>query len=244
MIEWTDKTWNPVTGCTKVSAGCRLCYAERTAKRLQGIEKTAWAYRNGFGVTLHHHRLTDPFHWRQPQRIFVNSMSDTYHEQVPAAFIGMMWHTMTWAGWHTYQLLTKRAERLTALDAELEWLPHIWQGVSVENADNLGRIDLLRGTGAAVKFLSLEPLLGPLPGLNLDGIDWVIAGGESGPNARPMELDWARDIRDQCEAAEVPFFLKQLGGPANRKRGGELALLDGRLHHAMPGMTGQQTTGR
>lgn len=231
-IEWTDETWNPVTGCTKISPGCKHCYAERMAARLQAMGQPN--YRRGFALSLHPHALDLPLRWRKPQVIFVNSMSDLFHEDVPEEFIQRVFATMVRADWHRYQVLTKRAERLAELSPRLPWPGHVWMGVSVENADYAWRIDRLRSTPAKVKFLSLEPLLGPLPDLNLGGIDWAIVGGESGPGARPMDLDWARDIRDQCQAAGGPFFLKQLGGCPD-KRGGEKAVLDGRRWTQMPG---------
>ncbi|RMF48611.1 MAG: phage Gp37/Gp68 family protein [Bacteroidetes bacterium] len=229
-IEWTEATWNPLTGCTKISPGCKHCYAERMARRLQamGVPK----YRNGFRLTLHPTVLTEPLRWRTPRMIFVNSMSDLFHHDVPPEFICAVFDVMRQAHWHTFQILTKRAERLRALDSLLDWPPNVWMGVSVERADYIARIDDLRATGAAIKFVSCEPLLGPLPHLPLDGIDWVIVGGESGPGARPMDPAWVRDIRDQCLAADVPFFFKQWGGPRKDRTG---RLLDGRTWDAMPG---------
>ncbi len=228
-IEWTDATWNPVTGCNKVSPGCKRCYAERLSKRLKatGMAK----YRNGFAVTLHPDTLEIPLRWRKPRSIFVNSMSDLFHAEVPDEFIAQVFDVMTRAHWHRYQVLTKRPERVVSLNSTLPWPAQIWQGVSVENADYAHRIDLLRDTAAAVKFLSLEPLLGPLPDLDLTGIDWVIVGGESGPGARPMQPDWARDIRDQCIDAGVPFHFKQWGGVFKKRNGREL---DGRTWDEMP----------
>ena len=228
-IEWTDATWNPVTGCSKVSPGCKRCYAERLSKRLKatGMAK----YRNGFAVTLHPDTLDIPLRWRKPRSIFVNSMSDLFHAEVPDEFIAAVFDVMDRAHWHRYQVLTKRPERVASLDSWLPWPAQIWQGVSVENADYAHRIDLLRATSAAVKFLSLEPLLGPLPNLNLAGIDWVIVGGESGPGARPMQPDWARDIRDQCQAADIAFHFKQWGGVFKKRNG---RVLDGRTWDEMP----------
>ena len=228
-IEWTDATWNPVTGCNKVSPGCKRCYAERLSKRLKatGMAK----YRNGFAVTLHPDTLDIPLRWRKPRSIFVNSMSDLFHDEVPDDFITDVFNVMVRADWHRYQVLTKRPERVVSLNSTLPWPAQIWQGVSVENADYTHRIDLLRDTGAAVKFLSLEPLLGPLPDLNLEGIDWVIVGGESGPGARPMQPDWARDVRDQCQAAGVPFHFKQWGGVFKKRNG---RILDGRTWDEVP----------
>ena len=229
QIEWTEATWNPTTGCNKVSPGCKFCYAERFAKRLQnmGVEK----YAQGFQLTLHPEVLEDPLHWRKPQLIFVNSMSDLFHEQIPLSFLESVFETMGQASWHRFQVLTKRAERLSELDSELDWHPNVWMGVSVENQRYEHRIDLLRETNAEVKFLSLEPLIGPLPNLNLEEIDWVIVGGESGFKPRPIDPDWVRDIRDQCIAAAVPFFFKQWGGK-NKKKAGRT--LDNRTWNQMP----------
>jgi protein gp37 len=228
-IEWTESTWNPVTGCSKVSAGCANCYAERMARRLQAMGQAN--YRNGFEVTLHEHALELPLKWRKPQMIFVNSMSDLFHEDVPVEFILRVFEMMRRANWHRFQVLTKRSERLAKLDPILPWAPSIWMGVSVENQDCVSRIDDLRDCGAAVKFLSLEPLLGPLPGLDLEGIDWVIAGGESGVGARPISPEWVTDIRDQCIAAATPFFFKQWGGVNKKKAGRDL---EGRKWDQMP----------
>ena len=228
-IEWTDATWNPVTGCNKVSPGCKLCYAERLAKRLRATGMVK--YRNGFEVTLHPDALETPLQWRKPRTIFVNSMSDLFHYQVPDQFVRDVFGVMVQAYWHRYQVLTKRPERVAALSNELPWSPQIWLGTSVESSRYLHRIDLLRECGAATKFLSLEPLLGPLPDLNLEGIDWVIVGGESGPGARPMEAEWARDIRDQCIESGVPFYFKQWGGVFKKRHGREL---DGRTWDEMP----------
>ena len=228
-IEWTGATWNPVTGCTKISSGCRNCYAERMARRLQAMGQAN--YSAGFAPKVHRHALELPLLWKMPQAIFVNSMSDLFHEDVPLEFILDVFDVMRHADWHRYQILTKRSVRLLQLDPQLPWADHIWMGVSVENADCTTRIDDLRQTGAAVKFLSLEPLLGPLPDLDLTGIDWVIVGGESGPGARPMDEGWATDIRDQCVEASVPFFFKQWGG-TNKKKAGRL--LQGRTWEQMP----------
>jgi len=228
-IEWTDATWNPVTGCNKISPGCKLCYAEKMANRLyaMGVSK----YRNGFAVTLHPESLDIPLKWRKPKMIFVNSMSDLFHYQVPDEFICDVFRVMEQAYWHHYQVLTKRPERFVDMDAMLSWPSQIWLGVSVESDRYIHRIDLLRESNAAIKFLSLEPLLGPLPELNLNGIDWVIVGGESGHGARPMNGDWVRDIRDQCLDANVPFHFKQWGGNFKKRHG---RLLDGRTWDEMP----------
>ncbi|MBI3911165.1 MAG: phage Gp37/Gp68 family protein [Armatimonadetes bacterium] len=228
-IEWTEATWNPVTGCTKVSPGCKHCYAEQLALRLQAMGK--WSYRNGFEVTLQPQVLETPLQWRKPRTIFVNSMSDLFHEQVPIEYLLRVFEVMRRAHWHRFQVLTKRSERLVELNPVLPWESNIWMGVSVESARYTFRIDHLRQTRAAVKFLSLEPLLEPLPDLNLSGIDWVIVGGESGPGARPMDASWVLDIRDQCERAGVPFFFKQWGG-RNKKQTGRL--LEGRTWDGMP----------
>ena len=230
-IEWTDSTWNPITGCTKVSPGCRHCYAETMARRLQAMGQAN--YVDGFEVWLHEHMLDRPLSWKNPQTIFVNSMSDLFHEQVPVAFIKRVFAVMQQAHWHQFQVLTKRAERLAEVAPRLDWPDNIWMGVSVESAAYTPRIDHLRCTDAAVKFLSLEPLLESVPNLNLTGIDWVIVGGESGHRARPMDQDWVVDIRDQCQAAVVPFFFKQWGGRNKKKAGRTLA---GRTWDQMPQM--------
>ena len=228
-IEWTESTWNPVTGCTKISAGCLNCYAERMAKRLQAMGNSN--YQNGFQVTLHPHVLRKPLQWKQPQTIFVNSMSDLFHEEVPLAFIQQVFEVMRKAEWHRFQILTKRSERLLTVNHEINWPKNVWMGVTVENADCIYRIEHLRNTSAILKFLSLEPLLGPLESLNLKKIDWVIAGGESGPGARPMEPDWVREVRDQCIKSDVPFFFKQWGG-INKKKNGRI--LDKRIWDQIP----------
>ena len=228
-IEWTDSTWNPVTGCTKVSPGCKHCYAERMAKRLKAMGHPNYA--NGFKPTVHEHLLEQPLRWKKPQMIFVNSMSDLFHEDVPSDFIQKIFNVMHQAHWHTFQILTKRSQRLLEMSQRLEWPVNVWMGVSVENDDYVFRVDHLRQTGAHVKFLSLEPLLGPLPDLDLRGIDWVIAGGESGPGARPMKEEWVIEIRDQCQAGNVPFFFKQWGG-VRKKRNGRI--LQGRTWDEFP----------
>lgn len=206
-IEWTECTWNPVTGCTKISEGCRNCYAERMARRLQAMGQPN--YRDGFKLTLHPHMLEMPLHWRQPRMIFVNSMSDLFHEDVPLAFIQKVFGVMQRASQHHFQVLTKRSERLARLSPKLPWPDNVWMGVTVENSNYTFRIEHLRQTKANVKFISIEPLLGPISDIDLDGIDWTIVGGESGPGARPMRPEWAVDIRDQCVAKNVPFFFKQ-----------------------------------
>lgn len=228
-IEWTQATWNPVTGCNKVSPGCKNCYAERMAKRLQAMGQMN--YRHGFKVTLQEHMLELPLRWKQPKLIFVNSMSDLFHKDVPLSYIRRVFEVMKTAHWHEFQVLTKRSERLAELSDKLHWAPNIWMGVSVENADYRFRIDHLRGTPAAVKFLSVEPLLGPIPKMNLRGIDWVIVGGESGPGARGMDPKWVLNIRDQCVKASVPFFFKQWGGVRKKTTGRRL---EGRTWDEMP----------
>ncbi len=228
-IEWTESTWNPVTGCTKLSPGCKFCYAERMAERLQAMGQEN--YRDGFRLTLQPHMLDLPLRWRKPQSVFVNSMSDLFHEDVPFDYIARVFDVMRRAHWHRFQVLTKRSKRLAELDQKLEWAPNIWMGVSVENEEYCSRIDDLRATQAPVKFLSLEPLLGPLHSLDLRGIDWVIVGGESGFRSRAMNPSWVSDLRDQCRRASVPFFFKQWGGK-NKKLAGRV--LDGRIWDEMP----------
>lgn len=231
-IEWTEATWNPVTGCTKISPGCKHCYAERLSNRLQAMGQRN--YVNGFDLTLQPHALEIPLRWKKPQTIFVNSMSDLFHKEIPVEYILRVFEVMQRANWHRYQILTKRSDRLLELSPRLPWQPNIWMGVSVENQKYTFRIKHLRQTQAHVKFLSLEPLLGPLSNLNLKGIDWVIVGGESGPGARVMDKEWVLEIRDQCLEAGVPFFFKQWGG-TNKKRSGRE--LDGRTWDGMPIVT-------
>ncbi len=228
-IEWTDATWNPVTGCTKISAGCTHCYAERLAMRLKAMGQAN--YRNGFEVTLQPQMLELPLRWKTPKRIFVNSMSDLFHEDVPTTYIKRVFDVMARTHWHQYQVLTKRSDRLLELNKELEWAPQIWMGVSVESEGCIYRIDNLRKTAANVKFLSLEPLLGRLKNLDLREIDWAIVGGESGPGARPIDPEWVIEIRDQCLEARVPFFFKQWGGVQKKKTG---RALEGRTWDQMP----------
>jgi protein gp37 len=229
-IEWTQATWNPTTGCNKVSPGCKHCYAERMAERLQAMGQPN--YRNGFELTVHPRMLELPLTWKKPQTVFVNSMSDLLHKDIPIEFIRQVFDVMRRAHWHRFQVLTKRGERLDEVDSTVDWPANVWMGVSVENAKYLRRIDDLRKSGARVKFLSLEPLLGSLPNLNLKGISWVIVGGESGPGARPMRSEWVTNIRDQCRASGVAFFFKQWGG-VNKKRTGRT--LEGRTWDEMPG---------
>jgi protein gp37 len=228
-IEWTQATWNPVTGCSKVSAGCKNCYAERLATRLQAMGNGR--YRNGFRVTLHPHLLELPKRWRKPRLIFVNSMSDLFHEDVPLEFIAQVFATMHQCPHHRFQILTKRSARLRQVAYELPWPPNLWMGVSVEDKQVLHRVQDLREVPAVVRFLSCEPLLGPLDELPLDGIHWVIVGGESGPGARPMRAEWVLSIYRQCRKVGVPFFFKQRGGVRKNKAGREL---NGRTYNEMP----------
>ena len=220
-IEWTGSTWNPVTGCTKISAGCMNCYAERMAKRLRAMGQPN--YRNGFDVTCHEHVLDLPLHWRKSRTIFVNSMSDLFHEDIKKEFIVRVFDVMERASWHRFQVLTKRAIRLEELADELPWPENVWMGVTVENQDCVDRINCLRNIGAHIKFLSMEPLLGPMADVDLNGIDWVIVGGESGPGARPMREEWVLDIKQMCDDQDVAFFFKQWGG-TNKKKAGRLLL--------------------
>ncbi len=228
-IEWTECTWNPVTGCTKISPGCLNCYAERMARRLQAMGQPN--YRNGFRLTVHPHMLDIPLQWRRPRMIFVNSMSDLFHKDVPLNFILKVFEVMQQASQHRFQILTKRSERLAQLSPRLPWPDNVWMGVTVENGDYVFRIEGLKQTGAAVKFISFEPLIGPVSHVTLKGIDWAIVGGESGPGARPMQHEWATDIRDQCLADGIAFFFKQWGGP-NKKATGRT--LDSTIWNEMP----------
>jgi protein gp37 len=228
-IEWTELTWNPTTGCNKVSQGCKFCYAEVMARRLKamGLEK----YRNGFELTLHKDALKIPYTWKQPKIVFVNSMSDLFHKDIPLAFIQRVFKVMNDNPQHVFQVLTKRADILLKYHKELDWTHNIWMGVSVEDAKLLGRIDLLRRTRAKVKFLSCEPLIGPLSNLNLKKIDWVIVGGESGRRPRPMKPEWVFEIHNKCIEAKVPFFFKQWGGTNKKKTG---RVLKGKTYSEMP----------
>jgi len=228
-IEWTEMTWNPTTGCSKISAGCKFCYAEIMSRRLQamGIEK----YKDGFEVKTHPDALRIPYTWKTSKIVFVNSMSDLFHEDIPLSFIKQVFEVMNNNPQHVFQVLTKRAERLCELHKELRWTHNIWMGVSVENDKVKHRIDLLRKTNAKVKFLSCEPLIGPLYNMNLRKIDWVIVGGESGFRPRPMNVDWVLDIQDQCKRADIAFFFKQWGG-RNKKKNGRL--LNGKVFDEMP----------
>ncbi|NEP00641.1 MAG: phage Gp37/Gp68 family protein [Symploca sp. SIO2E9] len=223
-IEWTDRTWNPTTGCNKVSPGCTYCYAEALTKRFPKN------FPNGFNLTLHHERLEQPRRWRIPSRIFVNSMSDLFHEEVPISFLQEVFEVIRQTPWHVYQILTKRHERLLELAPLLSWPENVWMGVSVEKQDYVTRIDYLKQVSAHVRFLSCEPLLGALQ-LDLKGIDWVIVGGESGQKYRPLKIEWVQDIREQCKDAGVAFFFKQVGG-RTPKAGGRL--LEGQIWDQMP----------
>jgi len=235
-IEWTEMTWNPTTGCTKISTGCKFCYAEIMSKRLKamGIEK----YRDAFKVRTHDDQLNIPYTWKSSKVVFVNSMSDLFHKDIPLSFIKRVFEVMNDNPNHVFQVLTKRAERLFEVQGELKWTHNIWMGVSVENENVVDRISYLRKTKARVKFLSCEPLIGPLPKMNLKKIDWVIVGGESGHRPRPMNPDWVLDIQEQCRLAETRFFFKQWGG-RNKKAAGRL--LNGRTYDEMPEIELQQS---
>ncbi|MBM5822527.1 MAG: phage Gp37/Gp68 family protein [Cyanobacteria bacterium K_Offshore_surface_m2_011] len=234
-IEWTELTWNPTTGCTKYSTGCKYCYAEVMSKRLQamGVQK----YRDAFQVRIHPDQLSLPYTWKTPKIVFVNSMSDLFHKEVPDDFIKKFFSAMNSNPQHVFQVLTKRTERLLKVSSELEWSDNIWMGVSVEDTSVVHRVDQLRETRAHVRFLSCEPLLGPLPSLNLEGIHWLIVGGESGTRPRPMKEDWVLDIQRQCVEQGVKFFFKQWGG-RNKKAAGRL--LNGRIYDDMPVILGRR----
>src|SRR5215210_6210489 len=228
-IEWTEMTWNPTTGCNKISAGCKYCYAEVMTRRLQsmGVEK----YKKGFEVAVHEDALHIPYKWKSSKVVFVNSMSDLFHPEVPFSFIEKVFEVMANTPQHTYQVLTKRADRLYELHHRLNWTKNIWMGASIENRKVIDRIDFLRETNAVIKFLSCEPLIGPLKNLDLTNINWVIVGGESGRKARPIEESWIWDIHEQCREANVSFFFKQWGGVNKKKSGRELG---GRTYDEMP----------
>jgi protein gp37 len=232
VIEWTESTWNPITGCDKISPGCAHCYAERMAKRLQAMGQPNYA--NGFKVTLHEHVLETPLTWKKPQMVFVNSMSDLFHRDVPLQFIQRVFDVMRQASWHTFQVLTKRSERLAGLAGALDWPANVWTGVSVETASYLNRLDHLRSVPSSVRFVSFEPLLGPIGTFDLTGIHWCIVGGESGPGSRPLKKEWVTAIRDQCQAGAVPFFFKQWGGTNKKKTG---RCLDNRTYNDLPKVT-------
>lgn len=228
-IEWTEYSWNPCTGCSKISEGCKNCYAERMAKRLQkmGLER----YENGFEVKTHDDLVDVPLNWRKPRLVFVNSMSDLFHEEISEEFILNVFKTMNSCPMHTFQILTKRSARLADISRRLKWTNNIWMGVTVEDKNNIFRVNDLRASDAKVKFISCEPLLGPLDGLSLDQVDWVIVGGESGPNARPMKKEWVFMIRDKCNKKGIPFFFKQWGGWDKKARGRSL---EGKIWDQMP----------
>ncbi len=226
---WGFSTWNPVTGCTKTSPGCDNCYAERIALRLR--EDGNARYANGFDVTLHADILTRPMRWRKPRVVFTCSMSDLFHAEVPDAYLHRVFETMNAAHWHVFHVLTKRPRRVARMASSFRWSSNIWMGTTVESADYVWRVDYLRRAPASVRFLSLEPLLGPIADLPLDGVDWVLVGGESGPRARPIRADWVRQIRDQCRASGVNFLFKQWGGTGVSKGG---RVLDGRVWDEMP----------
>lgn len=228
-IEWTEATWNPVTGCSEVSPGCAHCYAKTFAERWRGIP--GHPYEQGFDLRLWPERLEQPLKWKRSRLIFTNSMSDLFHEEVPLDFIGQVFEVMEHASQHIFQVLTKRHERLAEIASELPWPTNVWMGVSIENRRWVRRADYLRDVPAAVRFVSAEPLLGPLEGLNLDGIDWLIAGGESGFRHRPIQEEWVTDLRDQCRSEKVAFYFKQWGG-RHAKAGGRL--LQGREWSQMP----------
>jgi len=230
-IEWTESTWNPITGCTKISAGCKFCYAEVMARRLKAMGQEK--YKNGFELTLHPEVLNEPYTWKKGRMIFVNSMSDLFHKDVPIEFIQQVFRVIKENPQHVFQVLTKRADVMRYYDSEgwLDWPHNLWMGVTVENNDTMHRIENLRNTGARVKFLSCEPLLSSLPNLNLQGIDWVIVGGESGRTPRPMKEEWVMDIKEQCQNAGVAFYFKQWGG-TNKKKNGRL--LKGEKYDMMP----------
>lgn len=228
-IEWTETTWNPTTGCTKISSGCKNCYAERMSKRLQamGVLK----YKNGFKLCFHPETLAEPYTWKKPRTVFVNSMSDLFHEEMPFEMIQKVFKVMNDNPIHTFQVLTKRADILLKHSKYLKWTKNIWIGVTVENQENVTRIDFLRKVNANVKFLSIEPLIGRIDYLDLENIDWVIVGGESGPGARPMDEDWVLKIKRQCQIQDTAFFFKQWGG-TNKKKNGRL--LEGQTWNEMP----------
>lgn len=236
-IEWTEATWNPVTGCDKVSPGCAHCYAEAFAERWRGV--AGHPYEQGFDLRIWPQRLDQPIRWKRPRMIFVNSMSDLFHEQIPTDFIRRVFASMEEAHWHTFQILTKRPERVVEIADRLTWPENVWMGVSIENRRFVGRADLLRQVNSAVRFISAEPLLGPLEGLDLTEIDWLIAGGESGFRHRPVKADWIRSLRSRCEDEGVAFFFKQWGGRTPKAGGREL---DGKTYDGMPRTSRRELT--
>jgi len=229
-IEWTEVTWNPVTGCSKISEGCRNCYAERMANRLHAMGNKR--YRNGFQVTLHQDLLDAPLRWKKSKMIFVNSMSDLFHEQVSFSFLESVFKTMGKAHWHIFQIVTKRSKRLAELAEKLEWPSNVWMGVTVESNRHLYRIKDLQSVPASIRFVSMEPLLSPLAAIQTERINWIIVGGESGPKCRMMKAEWVRSIREKCISDNIPFFFKQWGG-VHKSRSGRR--LDGRVWNGMPG---------
>lgn len=228
-IEWTEMTWNPTTGCSKISRGCKNCYAETLSKRLQAMGNQK--YQNGFQVTLHPDTLSIPYTWKKSRVVFVNSMSDLFHEDIPAEYVNQVFKVMNDCPQHIFQVLTKRAENMHKLRSKFEWTKNIWMGVTVEEKEYEHRIQLLKEIDASVKFLSIEPMIGPTPDLDLGGIDWVIVGGESGFGARPIQKEWIEDVQAQCEKSSTPFFFKQWGG-VNKKKNGRL--LDGKSYDEIP----------
>lgn len=228
-IEWTDQTWNPVTGCSKISPGCENCYAERFANRLKAMKNPR--YKNGFEVTLHHDKIDEPLTWRKPRFVFVNSMSDLFHKKVPIKFIKRVFEVIKKSNNHVFQVLTKRARRLAKIAPKLNWPENLWIGVSIENKDYVWRIGCLKQVPASTRFISVEPLIGPVGKLPLRNIEWVIVGGESGPNARPMKKSWVTNIRDQCINSNTPFFFKQWGGQSPKSNG---RTLEGKTWNEMP----------
>jgi len=228
-IEWTEASWNPITGCSKISAGCQNCYAAAFAKRLKAMGNPR--YKNGFNVTIHEDLFTLPLQWKKPQMIFVNSMSDLFHEEIPDDVILKLFEVMNQANWHTFQVLTKRTDRLVTMSSHIKWTNNIWMGTSIENDNSIFRGKLLKQCGAQIKFISAEPLIGPISQIDLNGIDWLIVGGESGPSSRPMLEEWALELQAKAEQSETAFFFKQWGG-FNKKRNG--CLLNGKEYKSYP----------
>ena len=228
-IEWTEMTWNPTTGCSKISSGCKNCYAETMSFRLKSMGNQK--YKNGFELTLHPDTLSIPYTWRKPRIVFVNSMSDLLHEDIPLEYVQKVFKVMNECPQHIFQVLTKRTDMLNEIHSGLKWTDNIWMGVTVEEKEYDSRIQILNEVNSSVKFLSIEPMIGPTPDLDLSNIDWVIVGGESGPGARPIQKEWVEDVLSQCEKSETPFFFKQWGG-VNKKKNGRL--LNGKTYDGMP----------
>ena len=228
-IEWTEMTWNPTTGCSKISSGCKNCYAETMSFRLKSMGNQK--YKNGFELTLHPDTLSIPYTWRKPRIVFVNSMSDLFHEDIPLEYVQKVFKVMNECPQHIFQVLTKRTDMLNEIHSGLKWTDNIWMGVTVEEKEYDSRIQILNEVNSSVKFLSIEPMIGPTPDLDLSNIDWVIVGGESGPGARPIQKEWVEDVLSQCEKSETPFFFKQWGG-VNKKKNGRL--LNGKTYDGMP----------